>query len=76
MSFWHHPLMQDAGDHNACRFPPIENHVPTVFHALQTGADVVTGAACHRIIREHLATNLEVVDVTGSLIFAPLAKSI
>ena len=68
--------MQNPRNHDARSILPGENDVLAVLHAVQTVQNLLTGAAKRRIIRQHLATNFEVVKIMYRLFFAPRAQCI
>ena len=68
--------MQDTNNENASGLPPIENNVFAGFDATQAGAKVIASSTQFWIVDEHLAADLQFVQVTDGLDFAPGAESV
>ena len=76
VSIGQHALMQDARNQNATTLLSVKHHVLAVLQAPQARTNVVTEPAQRRIVSKHLATNLKLAEVTGSLGAAPGAKGV
>lgn len=63
--------MKNAGNKNTSRFGPEEHKLLTLFHAAQAGANMVARSAQRRAVGQLLATRLQVVEITDSLVNAP-----
>jgi hypothetical protein len=71
VQLWKHALVQDAKDENIIPVAPVENHVLALFATAQPGTNLVACAAEHRMIGDPLATLLQLIEVTGTLLVAP-----
>jgi len=76
LSLRQHALMQDTTNQNASRLVPVEHNMPAVFHTMETSANVISRPPQCRVIGEHLAARLKVVDVSNGLPLAPGAECI
>jgi hypothetical protein len=68
--------MKDAGNQNTSGFLSVKDYVPAALHSTKAGTNIVTRPAQRGIIGKHLATHLQIVEVTDGLVFAPGAKGI
>src|SRR5450755_1402185 len=71
VTFRQHALMEDARYQDAVGRNPVEQNVPSVFDAAQTGPYVIAGTTQRRVVRKLSATRFETVDVTDGLILSP-----
>jgi hypothetical protein len=69
-----HPFMQDTGDQNAVLLLSVEQDALAMLVPTQAGADMTARPPEPWIVGEHLATCLKLVEVTGSLGFAPFTN--
>jgi hypothetical protein len=76
VSFWKHPLMEDARNQNAATFHPVKQDMLAMLTTAQAGANVIADAAQSWVVGKLLATILKLVDIAGSLDFSPFAKSV
>ena len=76
MTCWQHALVEDAGDEDELGGRSVEDNVPSLFHAAQTGPDVIAGAAQQGLIRESLTTGFDLREIANCLFFAPAIQGI
>ena len=68
--------MQDTRNQNAISLQSVKHNIPAALHATQTRANLVTRPPQCRVIGEHLAAGLKVVNIANGLSFAPGAERI
>jgi hypothetical protein len=68
--------MQDAGYQNAAFLPPVENHMPALFHSAQAGADFMAAPPQRWIIGKSLATVFQLVEIADGLICTPCLQRV
>lgn len=76
LPFRQNALVQDAGNQNAPCVLAIKHNMPAALHPAEAWANIVTLPAQRGIIGKHLATGLEIVEVTDGLVFTPCAERI
>jgi len=76
VAFGDHPLVKNAGNQYAARFPAIENRMPPALHRAQTRTDIIARTAEFREFGELPATPFQIVDITYGLVFAPTDKRV
>ena len=76
MSLRQHALMEDARNQDSAGLLAIEQDMPAVFKAAQSGTNMLAKAAESRLARQHLATILKFAEVAGGLGLAPFAEGI
>lgn len=76
LSFRQHALVQDAGNQNASCVLAVKHNVPAALHPAEARTNIVTLPAQRWVIGKHLATGIEIVEVTDGLVFTPGAERI
>lgn len=66
-----HPLVQDARNQNAPGIGPVEDDMPSVLQATQSGTKVITGSTRFTVVGKHLATSPEIGKIADRLIHTP-----
>ena len=68
--------MQNAGAQNTAGVLAIKDDMTACLHPSQTGPNIVTSATQCRIVGQHLAARLKVIQVAGGLILTPSTQGI
>ncbi len=68
--------MKNARNQDAGSVLPVEHDMPTLLHAVQAGANVLTRPTELRPVRKFLATRFKIIDVADRLGFAPCTQSV
>ena len=76
MSFGKHVLVQYAGDKNATDTFSVEDDMPPLLHAPQTGTNLITGTAQGRIFGKCLAAGFDFAQIFSCLRIAPGAERV
>ena len=68
--------MQDARDQNASGILSVKHHVPAALHPTEAGTNILACPAQRGPVGKHLATGLQLVEVTDGLVLSPSSKRV